>query len=565
MAPSPEFAKRLVPPVLLFVLIAAAAAGQQSAWARPATAAAAQMTITVVVVGPAPSATPAPTAGAADTPTDRDDTSTGQTPGDTTIMLPSVVGGAPTPPVRIAEDGEVFGLLGALTPAEDQPFSTYLVTADQAVFGLVGSTPAVEQQIVALAGAGSGQYAKVWGRYRPGTNEAATPTIVVSDIIGAEGPDDEQSPPLGQSNPVVTVKFDLVNLRTGPGNRFPPAGQVTMGQVCDVIGRNELATWYLIDCLGGESGWMDSRLVDLQGDAQSAPVVTESGELQPTPTPPPVSAATPTPTPAVQPPPTDYWQVTFFNNTTLSEPSVLDAAAGDVNFDWGSGAPNPAVAANQFSARFRRTIDFPTGYYRFLAEADDGIRVYLDGEVLIDEWHGATGATYSTGRYLSGRRIVTIDYFQSGGNSRVRFWYESLGNSPEWRASYFGGIDLLGVPVFEQPEASTPSRPIDYFWGATSPAPAQLASDFWSGRWIGRFRFETGNYIFNSVSDDGVRLYLNDTLVIDRWSDGRGTSTVRFIGVGADEHTVRVEFYERTGSAELTVWWYRESGSQFAP
>ncbi len=488
------------------------------------------------------------------------------TTSETKILLPSISGGNPAAGTQIAADGQIYGLLGQLQNAVDQPFSTYLVTADQVVFGLVGASPDTEQQIVSIRDAGEKAFAKVWGIYKPGANAATVPTIVVSDIIAAQG--DDTTPPeiQGQTSPVVTVKFDLVNIRTGPGNRFPPSGQVTLGQVCDIVARNDLATWLLIDCLGGETGWIDRRLADIQGDELTAPVVAgpSEGRTGSAPTPTPIPPG-PTPTPGVQAPPTEYWQTTFYNNTSLSEPPALEAAAGDINFDWRTSSPNPAVSATNYSARFRRMIDFGAGYYRFLAEADDGVRVYIDNNLLIDGWLSASGRTFAVGRYLTGAHIVSVEYYQLFGISRIRFWSEYLGNSPEWRASYYGGVDLLGVPVFEQPEASAPSRPIDYDWGASSPAPGQLSGDFWSGRWIGKFRFETGNYVFNSISDDGVRVYLNDTLVIDEWKDGQRTSNVRFVGVGADNHTVRVEFYERTGNAKLQVWWYREEGSQIAP
>ena len=37
---------------------------------------------------------------------------------------------------------------------------------------------------------------------------------------------------------------------------------------------------------------------------------------------------------------------------------------------------------------------------------------------------------------------------------------------------------------------------------------------------MGRFDFSGGNYLFRARADDGVRVYLNDTLVINGWTDG---------------------------------------------
>jgi hypothetical protein len=46
--------------------------------------------------------------------------------------------------------------------------------------------------------------------------------------------------------------------------------------------------------------------------------------------------------------------------------------------------------------------------------------------------------------------------------------------------------------------------------------------------------------------------------VIDGWRDGYIDLTNRFYAVGAGIHTVRVEYYERTGNAQLRVWWFED-------
>ena len=58
--------------------------------------------------------------------------------------------------------------------------------------------------------------------------------------------------------------------------------------------------------------------------------------------------------------------------------------------DAGSGVP-----ADNFSARWTRRVPFEDGLYRFSARADDGIRVWIDGETLIDQWNGDTSKTYT--------------------------------------------------------------------------------------------------------------------------------------------------------------------------
>ena len=57
-----------------------------------------------------------------------------------------------------------------------------------------------------------------------------------------------------------------------------------------------------------------------------------------------------------------------------------------------------------------------------------------------------------------------------------------------------------------------------------------LPADGWNGRWTGQFAFSGGNYYFRARADDGVRVYLNDMLVIDGWREGLGNYDMKVNG-----------------------------------
>ncbi|OUC08742.1 hypothetical protein RY27_07130, partial [Litorilinea aerophila] len=61
----------------------------------------------------------------------------------------------------------IFALPGTLQLAPGQPFETYLITADDSAYGLVGETAAVDAQIMALRARGPGLLVKVWGTLYP--------------------------------------------------------------------------------------------------------------------------------------------------------------------------------------------------------------------------------------------------------------------------------------------------------------------------------------------------------------------------------------------------------------
>ena len=63
-------------------------------------------------------------------------------------------------------------------------------------------------------------------------------------------------------------------------------------------------------------------------------------------------------------------------------------AAAFLNFDFGTGSPGAAcgLSAEYFSARWTRTVNFGAGLYRFSVTGDDGVRVYVGGQLKIDKW-----------------------------------------------------------------------------------------------------------------------------------------------------------------------------------
>ena len=79
-----------------------------------------------------------------------------------------------------------------------------------------------------------------------------------------------------------------------------------------------------------------------------------------------------------------FWQASYWNNTDLSGPAVLQRNESDINYDWGAGSPDNSIAQDGFSARWTRYIDTAGGTYRFTATSDDGIRVAVDGRWVIN-------------------------------------------------------------------------------------------------------------------------------------------------------------------------------------
>ena len=98
-----------------------------------------------------------------------------------------------------------------------------------------------------------------------------------------------------------TVKTDLtainVNVRTGPSTAFGIIGTIARGAQFDISGRNVENTWYQFCCVGGQTGWIFSALVNVE----NANLITVAANIPATPVPPtaiPPTPVPPTPVPA---------------------------------------------------------------------------------------------------------------------------------------------------------------------------------------------------------------------------------------------------------------------------
>jgi PA14 domain len=111
----------------------------------------------------------------------------------------------------------------------------------------------------------------------------------------------------------------------------------------------------------------------------------------------------------------------------LRQPDAVGTAAGErcetaVDNDWGAGgATGVGVGTDHFSVRWVKTQNFTAGSYTFSATADDGVRVYLDGSLVIDQWKDQSATTYTVARSVTaGNHELKVEYYQNGGDAVAR-------------------------------------------------------------------------------------------------------------------------------------------------
>ncbi|MFC9384981.1 PA14 domain-containing protein [Streptomyces venezuelae] len=121
------------------------------------------------------------------------------------------------------------------------------------------------------------------------------------------------------------------------------------------------------------------------------------------------------------------WTAQYFANTTLTGTPKLTVCDGAIaeNYGWGDPA-GVTLPADNFSVRWSLTRDFGSGGpFAFTAEAQDGIRVYLDGVRRIDLWRNVTTTQKKTVALTvpAGRHTLRVDYATWTGAANVKFTY----------------------------------------------------------------------------------------------------------------------------------------------
>ena len=109
--------------------------------------------------------------------------------------------------------------------------------------------------------------------------------------------------------------------------------------------------------------------------------------------------------------PKSTWTGEYFSNPDLVGNATFVRQDSKISFDWGTSSPGIGVNSDYFSVRWTNTFSFGDGLYRFTTETDDGVRLYVDGRLLIDKWRQQPITKYSTELRLSkGQHTIRMDY-----------------------------------------------------------------------------------------------------------------------------------------------------------
>jgi uncharacterized protein YraI len=125
------------------------------------------------------------------------------------------------------------------------------------------------------------------------------------------------------------------------------------------------------------------------------------------------------------------WTAEYFNNTSLSGSPALIRTETLPDGEWGYGAPAPGIVADNFSVRWTTTAFLNGGTYQISVRADDGVRVFVDGVLYINQWQLSAGRFYQANIPLAaGNHTFVVEYFEALEVALMLYNFDLLGPVP---------------------------------------------------------------------------------------------------------------------------------------
>jgi hypothetical protein len=250
------------------------------------------------------------------------------------------------------------------------------------------------------------------------------------------------------------------------------------------------------------------------------------------------------------------WRGEYYDNMEFRGDPVLVRNDEEIDFDWKSNAPDEDLPQDQFAVRWTRTLDFKDAIYRFSLTMDDGATLWVDDRLVIDEWkQGASREVSMDLELKKGEHEIVVEYFDAAGTATVRMEWEMLDEPTYegWKGSYWFNKTLDSEWALVRDDET-----IDFDWKFESPALGIPVDDF-SASWERRIEFTSGVYNFYARSDDGLRVYVDDALVIDEWHISNASELYETQLELTGEHEISIQYYERKQHAKVQFWWERKN------
>jgi hypothetical protein len=123
----------------------------------------------------------------------------------------------------------------------------------------------------------------------------------------------------------------------------------------------------------------------------------------------------------------------YFGSMDLSNP-LLIRTDPTIDFNWSGTSPDPSVPSTQFSVRWTgQVLPLYSETYTFTFTADDGVRLWVNGQSLINAWFDESATAWSgTIDLQAGQAVdIRVEYYQNQGDAVARLEWSSASQSQQ--------------------------------------------------------------------------------------------------------------------------------------
>ncbi|MEO8415956.1 MAG: PA14 domain-containing protein, partial [Ginsengibacter sp.] len=271
----------------------------------------------------------------------------------------------------------------------------------------------------------------------------------------------------------------------------------------------------------------------------------------------------------------------YYSHASSSAPfpstATITKAEPTINFTWGSGSPT-GISADSFKARFSGSVQsLDAGTYTFYVTSDDGYRLWINNQLVIDKWIDKSPSEDSARISLPRctKNYIRLEYYENlydatcilkwSGPGITKQVIPSIQLYPADTAKCISNGTGLLAQYFSNTPSSAPfpstatitkTEPtVNFTWGRGGPT--GISVDSFKARFSGFVQsIDSGRYTFYVNSDDGCRLWINNQLVIDKWIDKSVSDDSTIITLPkCTKITIKIEYYENLYDAACILKW----------
>jgi hypothetical protein len=283
------------------------------------------------------------------------------------------------------------------------------------------------------------------------------------------------------------------------------------------------------------------------------------------------------------------WTADYFGNKDLTgSPTYTEGfinITGNFSRDWGTGSP-PNTPVDNFSARYKTQQYLAPGLYKVNLGSDDGVRVWIGNELIINQWTDQVVITSDYFTSSGGYYPVTIEYKENGGNAWLNYEivkyqpYDTFGDGVglinSWNATFFHW-NGQGNPIMDDAhkigtvKLTGNTRGDGQWgmnfqnWGAGSPAPGVPVDNFAMHAYTRAGLTAGRTYEVWVRSDDGYQVFahklgggafnITPNALNGEWQPGAYGNAVKWTFVAPESGTFdfKINMFEGGGDAYVDL------------